>query len=220
METVRKTRVGIMLALATLVNGCLSRPVLVSQSFTFSIPRDTNGVTPTGRNSAQAPEAATGSNYVLAIKRITVAAPFAGQSFVYRTSEFSYEQDPYAQFLVSPEEGLAEPLRAWFRNSGIFRAVTEAGSARKALIAAEVTMQELYGDFRDRARPAAVLTVRMTFLDARSGAVLVERNFSRRVPLKARTAAALMAGWNEALEQIVSEASENFKDRGGNQKIK
>jgi ABC-type uncharacterized transport system auxiliary subunit len=191
------SQLAFMLLAIMLLSGCLSRPSLVRRSYTFPAP--TSGAVATPANGR-----------VLAIRRLMIAAPFAGQSFVYRTGEFSYEQDPYAQFLVPPEESLAEPLQAYFRQAGSFSAMAEPGSALKPDTFVEIAVPELYGDFRTHAAPAAVLALRFVFFDASKGLpgrILSEKTYSRRIPLKARTAAAVMAGWNEALKQIMAEAA-------------
>jgi len=143
-----------------------------------------------------------------------VAAPFDSQSFIYRTGEFSYERDPYAGFLVPPEESLAEPLRGYLRNSSLFREVTEPGSAIAPDILGEISVTQLYGDFRDRSQPAAVIAMHLTFSRAPPGApgkVFFEKDYSLRVPLHARTAPALMAGWNTALTEIVAQVCKDLR---------
>ncbi|EEF57775.1 conserved hypothetical protein, partial [Pedosphaera parvula Ellin514] len=66
----------------------------------------------------------------------------------------------------------------------------------------------LYGDFRDRVHPLAVLEMRfLVFKKAgrNRGDVVFQKTYFRRIPLKARTAAATVAGWNEALQEIMKE---------------
>ena len=187
----------IIAGFVSLLNGCLSRPSLVRQSFTFTTPASQTAV---GTNSGR----------VLAVSQLTVAAPFAGPSFVYRTGEVSYEQDPYAQFLVPPADSLAEPIRGYLRNSGKFQTVLEPGSAQQPNLLVEIDVPQLYGDFRNHAAPAAVLAMHLVCFEAskgRPGKMLSQNTYSQKVPLQARTAAALMAGWNRALERIMSEAA-------------
>ena len=191
----------VVMAMALLA-GCLSRPSLVKESFTFASPVVSN-----------AAPAETGP--VVSITRISVAAPFDTEALTYRTGSDSYERDPYAGFLVLPEESLAEPVRGYLRNSGCFRAVTEAGSAQASDIGLEISVPQLYGDFRDRSHPAAVLRMRFVAVGknirGKRGTVLLQKDYSRAIPLRARTAATLVAGWNEALKQIVSEAASDLK---------
>jgi ABC-type uncharacterized transport system auxiliary subunit len=187
---------AVLLAGCVCLTGCLSRPPLVKEEFTFSA--SPAGAAATGRNGT-----------ILGVRRLTVAAPFDGQSFVYRTGDFSYERDPYADFLSAPSQSLEQPLRDSLRNSGAFGAVAEPGSALLPNLLTEITVSKLYGDFRTNAAPAAVIEMRFIFFEASNGVagkVRFQKTYSERVPLPRRTAAALMAGWNEALDRIVANA--------------
>ena len=181
--------------------GCISRPVLNKQTFTFNAP------------AISATNVVAGG-HVLGIRKLQIAAPFDDRSFVYRTGEFSYVRDPYAGFLESPAGELLAPMRGWLRDSGSFSAVLEAGSALKPDTLVEISVSQLFGDFRQPAHPAAVLTIRFVFFDAPNGVpgkVVLQQAYSRSVPLVAPTAAALMAGWNRALVEILSEVSSDFR---------
>lgn len=196
MKTLRRC---IFLLATILMTGCLSKPHLARQSFTFAIP-------PAAENSAtNGPE--------LGVRRITVSSPFDSQSLTYRMSEFSYERDPYAEFLSSPGEILIAAVSQYLRNSGSFRGVNGPNSMATPDVELEITVLQLCGDFRDRAHPAA--TLRMHFVASRTGdashKVLLQKEFTRNIPLQARTATALVAGWNEDLKQIVTDAAEDLK---------
>jgi len=184
---------AIPLAAVLLLTGCLARPRLDQQSFIFAPP------------PPPAPAVAPGHR-VLGIRSLQVAAPFEGRAFVYRTGEYSYASDPYAQFMVPPAEGLTAPICRWWREAGEFRDVVETGSALKPDTLVEIHVAQLYGDFRPLENPAAVLAIRFVFFDAQNGfpgKVILRRECSRRVPLKARTPSALMEAWNQALAQIL-----------------
>jgi cholesterol transport system auxiliary component len=179
-----------------LLAGCLERPHLDKQSFIFAPP------------SSAAPKSAP-ANHVLGIRTLQVAEPFDGRSFVYRTGEYSYDRDPYAEFMVHPADGLISPIESWFRQTGGFSAVIEAGSGLKPDTLVEIQVLQLYGDFRPSAPPAAVLAMRLVFFDAPTGAperVELQQEYSQRIPLKTRTPTALIEGWNQALAQILDSA--------------
>ena len=195
----------LLLACVCGLTGCLSRPGMSKQAFAFGMPAiaTTNVVT---------------GDRVLGITKLRIAAPFEGRSLVYRTGEFSYVRDPYAEFLDSPEEELKAPVRRWFRGKGDFSAVVEAGSALKPDTLVEISVSQLFGDFRQPEHPAAILTIQFVFFDAVNGIpgkVLFEQEYSQKVPLKAPTAEALMAGWNHALAEILSEVSSDFVGKTG-----
>jgi cholesterol transport system auxiliary component len=190
----------LLLALLCLLSGCLSRPPLHTQTVAFDPP------------AGSVPKESARSERVVTIRSMRVAAPFEDRSLVYRVGDFSYESDPYAAFLVSPAESLRVPIRSWMRQSDLFRSVVEPGSALRPNTMAEITVVELYGDFRPD--PAAVLTLRFVLLDSPEGIpgkLVFEQEYSRRVVLKDRNANALMTGWNEALNQILGQLGSDLR---------
>ena len=183
------------------LTGCISRPVLNKQTFTFNAP------------AISATNVVAGDR-VLGIRNLQIAAPFEGRSLVYRTGEFSYVRDPYAEFLEPPAEELLAPMRVWLRDSRNYIAVTEAGSALKPDLLVEISVNQLFGDFRQPEHPAAVVTIRFVFFNAPNGVpgkVILQQEYSRRIPLSAPTAAALMEGWNQALAEILAEVSSDLR---------
>ena len=182
-------------------NGCLSRRPINEQTFAFSAP------TAVGTNEI------AGSR-VLGIKTLQVAPPFDGRSFVYRTGEFAYGRDPYAEFLGLPAEILTGPITQLLAGDGCFSDVVKMGSAARPDTLIEINISELYGDIRKPEAPSAVLSMQVILTEAKKGLpgrVLLEKNYSRRIPIKSATAAALMAGWNEGLVEIFNEMASDFR---------
>jgi cholesterol transport system auxiliary component len=191
---------AILFIAVCLLTGCLARPHLEQQTFLFAPP-------------SPAPAKAVAGSRVLAIRNLQVAAPFEGRAFVYRTGDFAYDRDPYAEFMVPPAQGLLSPICNWWREAGGFSAVTEAGSALKTDTLVEIQVSQLYGDFRPSESATAVLAMRFVFFDAINGLpgkVIFQREYPRDIPLKSRTAAALIEGWNQALAQILDSAMQDF----------
>jgi ABC-type uncharacterized transport system auxiliary subunit len=185
------------MALGLFLTGCLSRPALVRHSFALQNPPAVN--TP----------AAPGAS-VLALQTVDVSPLFAGRSLVYRTGPDTYEVDPYAGFLILPGRTLTIPVRIYLRNTGLFQAVIEPGSPIPANQSLAIEVTELYGDFTRRDQPAAVLSLRLLLLDATNGGagkVLLQKNYSRHAPLKQNTAIAVVAGYDQALAEIMAEVS-------------
>jgi len=198
---IRKTMRAALLAAVCLLNGCLGRPPLEEQSFLFAPPsKPEPKVDPGGR--------------VLGLRTLQIAAPFNSRAFVYRTGDLSYEADPYAGFMVPPADELVSPVCSDLRAAGVFRSVEEAGSALKPDTLVEIYVSELYGDFRPAQNASAVLAMRFDFFDAPRGLpgkALLQREYARTIPLKAKTAAALMEGWNQGLAQILDAAVLDFR---------
>jgi hypothetical protein len=189
------------IALLLLMNvsvGCLSRPALVHKTFALHA---TGGIQSTK----------TGSHGILALGPVRVCPLFESRSFVYRIGPDLYEADPYAEFIIPPGRALAIPVGDYLRGWGVFETVLEPSTPLKADASLEVHAPELYGDFRRSAPPAAVLSLKfLMFRSEREPKLLFQREYSRRVPLKEASADALVAGWNQALAEIMTEADSDI----------
>src|SRR5258708_32840564 len=118
--------------------GCSSGPDWKRRAFAFTLPAD--------------PPAPNAQTNIVALSRVSISPLFQSRSFTYRTAENAYVQDPYAGFLIPPERALAEPIRASMRASGVFARVVEPGSGLTPSLVAEVSVNELCGDFRQPSR--------------------------------------------------------------------
>ncbi|HTR42415.1 MAG TPA: ABC-type transport auxiliary lipoprotein family protein [Pseudomonadales bacterium] len=200
-------RIGsvMLLGFALMLGGCLSRAPIKKETFAFNAPAMT------------ATNGAAGSR-VLSIRTLQIDPPFNGRALVYRTGEFSYERDPYAEFLGPPADGLATLVTEKLRSDGCFKAVVKTGSAARPDTLVEININELYGDIRKPGSPEAVLAMQVIFMNATNGLpgkVIFQQNYSRRIPMKATTPAALMAGWNQALDEIFDEVASDLLSREG-----
>lgn len=182
------------------LTGCVSRPALNKETFIF--------------DAATVPSTNSPSNgRILGIRKLQIATPFEGRSLVYRTGESTYVRDPYAEFLDWPADEMTISIRKQFRNSGFFETVVEPGSSIKPNTLVEINVSQLYGDFRQKDHPSAVMTIRFIFLSAPNGIadkVLFQKEYSRSLLLKENAAAALIEKWNQALAEILAEVSSDF----------
>ncbi|MFO1476315.1 MAG: ABC-type transport auxiliary lipoprotein family protein [Verrucomicrobiota bacterium] len=180
--------------LGILVSGCLSRPALTRQNFALQNP--------------PAEDRQTNSGPVLEMRTPGISPLFARRALVYRTGSDSYELDPYAGFLIPPERTLAIPIRSYLRNSGLFQDVVLEDSPLKPELVIEIRVSELYGDFRKSAPPGAVLSLHALVVqpnNTATPAILLNKDYSSRIALKDNTAACLVAGYDEALAQIMKQ---------------
>jgi ABC-type uncharacterized transport system auxiliary subunit len=191
------------LVFAFTFSGCLSRSPMKIETFAFSAP------TMTGTNSTE-------SGHVLSIRALQIDPPFDGRSLVYRTGEFSFERNPYAEFLGPPADGLVATTTEFLRNNGCFSAVVKTGSAAKPDTLAEININQLYGDIRKPGNPTAVLAMQVIFMNATNGLpgkVIFQKNYSRRIPMKSTAPAALMEGWNQAMAEIFADVASDLRSR-------
>ena len=179
--------------------GCASSHSWTRRLFAFSQPGDP-------------PTAAVSSN-IVSLKRVSVSPHFQSRSFIYRTAENAYEQDPYAGFLTTPERALAEPIRGWMRAGGVFGRVLEPGSGLTPTLVAEVSVNELYGDFRNASQPVGKMEIRFLCYEVKDGAsgrVLLDKVSTHEAPLARKTPDALMAAWDTDLREIMGEINSRY----------
>lgn len=192
-----------LLAAAFTLSGCLSKPALNKQTFVFNTPASASTNKVTGA-------------HVLGIKSLQIAPPFDGRPLVYRTGEFTYQRDPYAEFLSRPAELLVAPLSGMLLGHECFASVVEPSGAIKPDTLIEIKINELYGDISQPSNPVAVVAMRVTFISATNGIpgkVILQRNYSRWIPMKSMAPTELMAAWNQALVEIVAEVVSDFRQK-------
>ena len=182
----------ILLALAS---GCvgIEKSYPDKRYFVLEVNRNVNRSNPPG-------------NGVLQIANIRVSPRYEDKGFIYRTSGSSYESDFYNQFLVSPAALLGEELRKGLAQSQIFRHVINASSQLEPTHVLEGVVDALYGDFREPGAPKAVLEMEF-FLRKESASkadIVAAKRYARSVALNGRSPEALVKGWNEALDAILS----------------
>jgi uncharacterized lipoprotein YmbA len=193
-----KTLASILLVVAVLC-GCASDPTWKRQTFAFSLPSDPPIKNPTTN--------------IVALNRVSISPVFQSRSFVYRTAENTYKQDPYAGFVIPPERALAEPIRAWMRGSGAFGRVVEPASSLTPTLMADVYVYELYGDFRDASKPLGAMQIHFIVYEVKDGdpvRVVLDKVCSRETPLAGRTPSALVDAWNADLRQIMEEINSDY----------
>lgn len=150
---------------------------------------------------------------VLSISRLRVSPRYDGKSFVYRLSASKYEQDFYNQFLVAPGAILTEEVRQGLAKAQLFRSVVSAASQVNPTFVLEGTVDALYGDFRDASGAKAVLEMEFFLAkeSAASAEIVAQKRYVKAVPVKERTPEALVAGWNQALSEILAALVSDLK---------
>lgn len=184
---------GPVAALLT-VTSCLSRPAMVSQSFSIDPPAPQSSGSPGG--------------VVLALARVEVAPPYSGMSFVYRTGEHDVGRDPYARFAAPPAWLLTAAIRGYLMNADFVRDVVAPGAGTRSQAVVEVAVSKLEGVLRPGGS-SAVLTLRLrVFFDPGGAGGLSEillKTYSKTMPIPRSTAKDIVNGWNQGLAEIMAE---------------
>jgi hypothetical protein len=159
------------------------------------------------------PPPANAPTNIVVLNRVAISPLFQSRSFTYRTAENTYEQDPYAGFLTPPERALAEPIRAWMRTSGVFGRVVEPGSGLAPNLVAEVSVNELYGDFRQASQPAGTMEIHFVCYEVKDGVpgrIVLDKVCAHQTKMARKTPEALMAAWDADLREIMKEINTEF----------
>jgi len=157
----------------------------------------------------------------LKIATFSVSPQYDGRGFVYYKGSSIYESDFYNEFFISPGAMLTEEVRQWVAASGLFRHVADLSGARKPTYLLEGRIAALYGDYSKASAPKAVLEAEFLLTqDVSAGAYrLLDNRYRRAVLLDGSAPTALVAGWNEALRQILTDLERDLRhglksDRG------
>lgn len=154
------------------------------------------------------------SDAVLRIRRFRVSPRFEGKGFVYRKGNLNYTSDFYNEFFISPASMIAEEVDKWLKGSGLFQYVTSSSSPVEPTVELEGVISALYGDYRDTKVPSAVLEIQFFLVrNVSSRPVIVfQKTYYEETLIKGNSPDTLVAGWNLALEHILTQFEKNLKD--------
>ena len=143
----------------------------------------------------------------LALKMTTfyVSPRFESKSLVYKTSDFVYETDYYNKFMVSPSSMISEQVNQWLSASPKIKYLADSRFSRHVDYTLEGDVLELYGDFRDKDKPKAVLTIELGLLDEAKSPpeTVLQEIYSQEIVLDERSVSKLINAFNQGLRNIM-----------------
>ena len=99
------------------------------------------------------------------------------------------------------------------RASGVYGRVVPPGSDLAPSLVAEVSVTQLYGDFRKRAQPVGTMEIRFICYEVKEGVpgrIVLDKVCPHETRIAARTPDALMAAWNSDLREIMEEINSAY----------
>ena len=177
-----------------LVSGCSSRQTYDKKHYILKAVRHGDSI-----------QTEIGS--ILEVRRFTIDSAFAGKGLVYRTGEFEYESDFYNEFLVSPAAMITDKTRNWLAESGLFDTVPDVGSLVDPTHVIEGNITALYGDFRDRSSPKAVMETRFFLLKVKAtgeSTPIFGKTYQATVDIESENPQDLVKAFDKCLEDILT----------------
>jgi ABC-type uncharacterized transport system auxiliary subunit len=191
----------VILLSAVLCSGCINHPSYTKRQFILDTARPPILMGP-------------GRDVVLAVRGFTIDPAFNSRSLLYRKGDSEYESDFYNEFLIAPQDLLSSQTRHWLAQSGICKTVLDPGSLVEPTHILEGNVLALYGDLRGQGPPQAVMQIRV-FLLANTGSqpeLVFARDYRASSGAPRRTAEALVAAFNQCLEQILIQLEKNLSE--------
>jgi cholesterol transport system auxiliary component len=130
----------------------------------------------------------------------------ATTEFVYRTGESTFESDPYNAFFTLPANQIRALTMLWLQDSGKAQAVLNRSSRLRPTNIVEGNLVELYGDFRDKENPRAVISLAFLLMDIVpiTPRIVFSKTYRESIAIPESTGDALVNGWNEGLTKILT----------------
>ncbi len=145
------------------------------------------------------------------IGTVTVAAPYRDRTFVVREADLRFENDYYHEYVVAPAPMIAEAMARALAQSKAFAKVIPPGAPAEADLTVDAFVGSLFADNRDPKSPAAELAITFYVVRPdRSAVPLWTKEYRRRTPLTAVSAASYAAAQSAALGEILSELARDL----------
>jgi cholesterol transport system auxiliary component len=195
-------RLLLIALLAGIPLGCLSKSYPERQRYVLDPGRSELPHVAAAAGASGAGEAPMGA---LRVGRVRVSPLFERKRFVYRTGDFTFEEDFYNEFYAPPGQLLRQATSDWLNESPVFVAVVEDVPYAQPEWLLEGRVERLYADLRSGRTPRSVMVIEFTLLRSQNNEAVFARRYEAEPDIENRSPAAVVAGWNAGLAQILSE---------------
>jgi ABC-type uncharacterized transport system auxiliary subunit len=165
-----------------------------------------------GQHSERQARAVLDSADVSSVRRVNIAPPFDGPTFIYRSAEGTYVKDYYSEWVAPPEELFSTQLVDWLRVSGPFESVVDGQSAAPHRFALETCITSFYGGFQDSLKPGVVLSARVYVIDESAGnrTVVYQNHYDNSIPIASASVQRLVRGTGRAYRQLLESMTKDL----------
>ncbi len=141
------------------------------------------------------------------VRRLSIAPPYDGRSFVYKVGQSKYKTDYYNGFVTSPDHLLTGELTQWLTEAKLFAAVVGSTGEADHRYVLDGSVSELYGDYTDANAPKAVIKARFFLLDDSQAEtrVVFQKTYRKAPSLREANPEAVAAGLGAAFREVLTE---------------
>lgn len=150
---------------------------------------------------------------IIEVRRFTIDPAFSAKGLTYRIAEFEYESDFYNEFFISPGAMITEKIRNWLSTSGLSRRVLDSGSYVDPTHVIEGNVIALYGDYRDKSSPKAVMEIRVFLLDMKTGTdplIVSGKTYQSSISIESEGPGSLVSALDHCLVEILTDLEKDL----------
>ncbi len=187
-----------LINVSIILSGCGSRAAFNQRHFVLDASR--NG-----------PKLQAKKDIILEVQSFSIDRTFNAKGLVYRKGTSEYEIDFYNQFLVNPQDMIAEQTRKWLSQSGLFKWVLEPGTYANATHKLEGNILSLYGDFRQESSPKARMEIRFFVIKLADKSIVFSKAYEAESNIESQTGEGVVAAFDKCLGTILADLEKDLE---------
>lgn len=148
---------------------------------------------------------------ILELKNFTSPSVKSGKEFVYKFPGGEFKSDYYNEFFVKPHDLIKDETSEWLEKSGFFKAVLNPNKTFDSDFILEGNIDELYADFSgDDVKSILGIQFFISKNTTNKNIPFFHKNYRKEIITDSRAPKNLVIGWNQALEEILTEFEEDI----------
>lgn len=147
------------------------------------------------------------STDILEVYPTSISPQFAGNSFVYLTSNINYMSDYYNAFFIPPAQQFTQIITRYFDHTALFYKATTGNNFLKNNYILQTNVLALYADYRSSFHPKGALVIEFILFKVgeENTTLLLDKTYKQSVPLAQKDSQSLIVAWNQGLQNILKQ---------------